>query len=125
MIVPVSVLLPIDPTYTPFYGKRRKYARGMNRGTNWGYKYASCVVSAAGARVTLHAVSMTEFSSNENLLEALIKEAQKYVEIEAILLDREFFTEPSTKKLEELKVQYLIPAKKNRKEVLKSLRPHH
>jgi hypothetical protein len=41
------------------------------------------------------------------LLEALIKEAQKYVEIEAILLDREFFTEPSIKKLEELNVQYL------------------
>ena len=121
----VPVLLPIDPTHIPCYGKRKKYACGMKRkrGTNYGYKNAACAVSAAGARVTLHTVFMTEFDTNPEMLEKLIEEARKYVEIEAVLLDREFFNEPCIKKLEELTVKYVMPAKKIRKEFLHSLRP--
>jgi hypothetical protein len=35
-----SVLLPLDPTHIPCYGKRKKYACGMKRkrGTHYGYK---------------------------------------------------------------------------------------
>lgn len=118
------VLLSIDPTHTPCYGRRRKYACGMGRerGTNFGYKFSVCVVSEAGVRVTLHTVSMTQFDSNEAMLEKLIEEARKYVEIELVLLDREFFNEPCIEKLKALHVDYLMPAKKNRAELLKSLR---
>lgn len=93
------------------------------RGTNYGYKNAVCVVAAPGARVALHTVFMTEFDDNPDMLEKLIKKAQKHVEIKAVLLDREFFNESCIKKLEALPVTYVMPAKKNRKEVLQSLRP--
>lgn len=48
----IPVLLSIDIPYKHFYGKKRKFACGMkrNRGTKYGYKYASCVVSCAGIR---------------------------------------------------------------------------
>ena len=121
----VPVLLSIDITHKHFYGKRRKYACGMerDRGTNYGYKYASCVISAAGIRFTIHTVAMTEFTSNPDVLEELIKEARKYVKIKAVLVDREFSNSPCIKKLEELNVKYLTPVIKHQKKFLHSLRP--
>ncbi|MBU7028407.1 MAG: transposase [Theionarchaea archaeon] len=123
--VSLGVLLSIDITYIHFYGKRRKYACGMerDRGTNYGYKYASAVISVAGIRFTLHTVPMTEFTSNEDILEELITEARKYVKIKAVLVDREFSNSPCIKKLEELNVKYLTPVIKHRKKFLQSLRP--
>jgi hypothetical protein len=119
------VFCPIDPTHIPCYGKRKKYACGMKRerGTNYGYKNAVCVVAEPGARVALHTVFMTELDNNPDMLEKLIRKAQNHVEIEAVLLDREFFNEPCIKKLEALPVMYVMPAKKTRKELLRSLRP--
>jgi hypothetical protein len=121
----IPVLLSIDITYVNFYGKRRKFACGMkrDRGTNYGYKYASCVVSAAGIGVAIHTVPMTEFTRNEEILETLIKEAQKYVKIKGVLVDREFFTESCIKRLEELTMEYLMPVIKHRKKFLDSLSP--
>lgn len=50
----VPVLLAIDPTHVPCYGKRRKYACGMKRerGTNYGYKYGACVAAGRGGDLT-------------------------------------------------------------------------
>ena len=93
------------------------------RGTNYGYKNAVCVVAAPGARVALHTEFMTELDNNPDMLEKLIKEAERHVTIKAVLLDREFFNEPCIKKLEALEVKYVMPAKKNRKDILQSLRP--
>lgn len=119
------VLLSIDITYKHFYGKRRKYACTMDRdrGTNYGYKYASCVVSCAGIRFTLHTVAMTQFTTKTEMLEELIAEARKYVKIKTVLLDREFFNSYCIKKLRELELNYLIPVIKHRKKFLHSLRP--
>lgn len=121
----IPVLLSIDITYIHFYGKRRKYACGMkrDRGTSYGYKYASIVVSCAGIRFTLYTVAMTEFTRNTEILEKLIKEARKYVEIKAVLIDREFSNEPSIRKLEELNVKYFTPVVKRQPAFLQSLRP--
>ena len=93
------------------------------RGTNYGYKNAVCVVAEPGARVVLHTIFLTELDNNPDMLEKLIRKAQKHVEIEAVLLDREFFNEPCIKKLEALPVTYVMPAKKTRKKLLQSLRP--
>lgn len=72
-----------------------------NRGTNYGYNYSSCVIAQS----------------------KLIEGVRKYVEIKMVLLDGEFFNEPCIKKLEPLNLKYLMPAKKNRKKFLQSLRP--
>ena len=118
------VLLSLDITHTPCYGKRRKHACGMKRdkGTNYGYKYGSVVVSAPGIRVTLHTVPMTELDKNEEMVEKLITEAKEHVDIKAVLEDREFFNEPAINNLESL-ADYLMPVKKHRKKLLQSLRP--
>ena len=119
------VLISNDISHVPCYRKRRKYACGMkrDRGTNYGYTYGSCVVSAPGMRVFLHTVAMTEFSNNEKMVEELITVAKKYVDIEAVLEDREFFNEKSINKLESLEIDFVIPVKKHRKKLLQSLRP--
>jgi len=119
------VLIANDISHVPCYGKHRKYACGMKRdkGTNYGYKYGSCVVSAPGIRVILHTVAMTELDTNEKMVEELITVAKKYVDIKAVLEDREFFNESSINNLESLKVDYLMPVKKHRKKLLQSLRP--
>jgi hypothetical protein len=120
-----SVLLPLDPTHIPCYGKRKKYACGMKRkrGTNYGYKNGVSVVAAPGARVALNTGFMTELDNNPDMLEKLINEARRHVTIKAVLLDREFFNEPCIEKLEALEVTYVMPAKKTRKDILQSLRP--
>ena len=94
-----------------------------NKGTNYGYKYGSCVVSAPGVRVILHTVAMTEFDNNEDMIEELITVAEEYIDIETLLEDREFFSEQSINNLESLNVDFLMPVKKHRKKLLKSLRP--
>ncbi len=108
-----------------FYGKRRKFTCGMerNKGTNYGYKYASCVISVAGIRFTIHTVPMTEFTRAVEVIEELIRAARKYVTIRVVLLERGFFTSSCIKKLEELGVDYLMPVVKHQKKFLKSLRP--
>jgi putative transposase len=119
------VFVSIDITHTPFYGKRKKYVCGTKefKGTNYGYKYASVVVSVAGSRFTLHTVPMTQFTSNADILEELITEAQKYVTIRAVLVDRGFFNVRCIRKLEEKKVKYIMPVVKHQKKFLRSLRP--
>ena len=119
------VLISIDKTDEPCYGKRRKYACGMKRkkGTNYGYRYASVAVSIAGINVTLFTMPMTEFTTNPEMLERLITEARKYVDIRALLIDREFSNSPCIKKLEELKVTYVTPVIEHQTEFLQSLRP--
>lgn len=121
----IPVLLSIDITYKHFYGKRKKYVCTMDRdrGTNYGYKYASAVISVAGIRFTIHTVPMTQFTKKTEILEKLIKEARKYVEIKIVLVDREFSNSPCIKKLEELNVTYLTPVVKHQKTFLQSLRP--
>lgn len=119
------VLISVDITYEPCYGKRRKYACGMKRkkGTNWGYKYASIIVSIAGVNITLYTMPLTQFTTNPKMLEKLIKEARKYVEIKTLLVDREFSNSPCIQKLEELNVKYLTPVVEHQTEFLQSLRP--
>ena len=119
------VLISIDKTHEPCYGKRRKYACGMkrDRGTNYGYEYASVVVSVAGINIVLYTMPMTQFTTNPDMLETLIKEAQKYVKIKMLLVDREFSNSPCIQKLEELHVTYLTPVIERQEKFLKSLKP--
>jgi hypothetical protein len=121
----LPVLLSIDITHIHFYGKRRKFVRGMeeDRGTRYGYAYASAVISVAGIRFTIHTVPMTQFTEKTEILEKLIREARKYVKIKIVLVDREFSNSPCIKKLEELNVTYLTPVVKHQKKFLQKLRP--
>ena len=119
------VLISIDKTDNPCYGKQRKYACGMQRkkGTNYGYRYASVVVSVAGINVTLFTMPMTEFTTNPEMLEKLITEARKYVDIKTLLIDREFSNSPCIEKLEELHITYVTPVIEHQTAFLQSLRP--
>lgn len=119
--VPVS----IDITHTPCYGKKKKYACGTKKfkGTKYGYRYASVVVSMNGIGFTLHTVCMTQFTRKTEILKKLIEKAQKYVKIKILLVDRGFFNIPCIKKLEELNITYLMPVIKHNKKFLRSLQP--
>jgi putative transposase len=119
------VVVSIDITHTPFYGKHRKYACGTNefRGTHYGYAYASVVVSTGGIRLTLHTVYMTQFTRSSQIIEELIGEARKYVDIKGVLLDRGFFSVECIEKLKELGVKFIMPVVQHQKSFLQSLYP--
>ncbi|MBU7020793.1 MAG: transposase [Theionarchaea archaeon] len=121
----VPLLVSIDITHTPFYGKRKKYTCGTKKfkGTNYGYRYASIVVSAAGYRFTIHTVPMTQFDTKTEMLEELITEARKHIEIRTVLVDREFFNVKCIEKLKSLNVKFLMPVVKNKKKFLMKLVP--
>ena len=51
-------------------------------------------------RVILHTIAMTEFDRIEKNGEEFVTVAEEYIDIDAVLEDREFFSEPSIYKLE-------------------------
>ena len=119
------VVVSIDITHIPFYGKHKKFTCGTKglRGTNYGYAYASVVVSTGGIRLTLHTVYMNQFTRNIQILKELIHEARKYVDIKTILVDRGFFSMKCIETLQELRVNFLMPVVKHQKSFLQSLYP--
>ena len=119
------VVVSIDITHIPFYGKHRKFTCGTKglRGTKYGYAYASVVVSTGGIRLTLHTVYMNQFIRNSQILKELIREARKYVDIKTVLVDRGFFSVKCIETLQELRVNFVMPVVKHQKSFLQSLYP--
>jgi putative transposase len=107
----------IDYTTQPFYGnKNAKNIIGgkRDRGTNWGYTYASIDLVEAGRRFTIYTTTVTQFSEKATIVEELITKAKaRGVHVAMVLLDRGFYTVEVIAKLKTLGVYFIIPAVKN------------
>jgi putative transposase len=119
------VVVSIDITHVPFYGRHKKFTCGTHglKGTNYGYAYASVVVSTGGIRLTLHTIYMNQFTRKRQILKELIQEARKYVNIKTVLVDRGFFSVECIETLQKLQVNFLMPVVKYQKSFLQSLYP--
>ena len=86
----------IDYTTQPFYGnKNAKNVIGgkRDRGTNWGYTYASIDLVEAGRRFTIYSTTVTQFSEKADIVgELLTKTKDRGVHVAMVLLDRGFYT---------------------------------
>lgn len=107
----------IDYTTQPFYGnKNAKNIIGgkRDRGTNWGYTYASIDLVEAGRRFTIYTTTVTQFSEKADIVEELITKAKtRGVHIDIVLLDRGFYSVDVIAKRKTLGVYFIIPAVKN------------
>jgi hypothetical protein len=109
----------IDYTRQPFYGDpdaKNVMGGKQERGTTWGYTYASIDIVEAGRRLTIYSDSVNQFSEKAEVVEKLVLEARaRGVHIGVVLLDRAFFTIDVIETLKRLKVHFIIPAVKNDK----------
>lgn len=107
----------IDYTTQPFYGDpdaRNVIGGKHDRGTNWGYTYASIDIVEAGRRFTIYSTTVTQFSDKAEVVEELISKAKaRGVHIGVVLLDRGFYNVDVIAKLKMLGVYFIIPAVKN------------
>ena len=86
----------IDYTRQPFYGDpdtKNVIGGKQERGTTWGYTYASIDIVEAGRRLTIYSNTINQFSEKAEVVEKLIFEARaRGIHVSVVLLDRAFFT---------------------------------
>jgi len=109
----------IDFTRDLFYGNpntKNVIGGKQERGTTWGYCYASIDIVEAGRRLTLYTMTVNQFTEKAHVVEKLISEAKaRGVYIRVVLLDRAFFTIDVITALKRLGVRFIMPAVKNNK----------
>ncbi len=111
----VTVDIAIDTTDWLYYGKD---VPGVVRvkpreGTSKGFKFMTVNIVVAGLRFTIAVKPILEFTNEVKALEWLINEVKKYFRIRCVYLDRHFFTVDFIAKLQELGVNFVMPAVKN------------
>lgn len=112
-----KAVVAIDYTRQPFYGDpdaKNVIGGKQERGTTWGYTYASIDIVEAGRRLTIYSCTVNQFSEKAEVVKKLIFEAKaRGVHISIVLLDRAFFTIDVIDVLKSLGVYFIIPAVKN------------
>jgi hypothetical protein len=114
-----KAVVAIDYTRDLFYGNpnaKNVIGGKHEKGTTWGYSYASIDVVEAGRRLTLYMMTINQFTEKAQAVEKLINEAKaRGIHIDLVLLDRAFFTVDVITTLLRLRVYFIIPAIKNDK----------
>jgi putative transposase len=114
-----KTVVAIDYTRDLFYGNpnaKNVIGGKHEKGTTWGYSYASIDIVEAGRRLTLYTMTVNQFTEKAQAVEKLINEAKaRGVHIGLVLLDRAFFTVDVITTLLRLGVYFIIPAVKNGK----------
>jgi hypothetical protein len=112
-----KAVVAIDYTRLPFYGDpdtKNVIGGKQERGTTWGYTYASIDIVEAGRRLTIYSNTINQFSEKAEVVEKLIFEARaRGIHVSVVLLDRAFFTIDVISTLKRLRVYFIIPAVKN------------
>lgn len=102
-----------------FYGKpdaKNVIGGEHERGTCWGYSYASIDIVEAGRRLTLYSMTVNQFTEKADAAEKLLLEAKaRGVHVGLVLLDRAFFTIDVITRLKRLGFRFIMPAVKNDK----------
>jgi hypothetical protein len=111
------VHIAIDPHGMPFYGEYsgpEVCGAKHERGTSWTYKFAALSV-VSGRRVMLQAIPMDQFSDKGQLIRELLNTARRFVKIQSVYLDREFYTVSCLKVMEASGERYIMPARMDKK----------
>ena len=86
----------IDYTRHPFYADpdtKNVIGGKQEKGTTWGYTYASIDIVEAGRRLTVYSSTVNQFSEKAEVVEKLIFQAKaRGIHVSVVLLDRGFFT---------------------------------
>ncbi|MDG6927113.1 MAG: transposase [Nitrososphaerota archaeon] len=119
-----GIKMTIDYTEEPYYGKidmyvtRGKYKSGTDRFHT--FATISVVGKDEGVRLTLYALPVTRLDDKKEVVRKLLANSPKP---SLLLMDRGFFTGDVIKLLEELNINFIIPAVKNEK-VKRTIKQH-
>ena len=108
----------IDTHYEPFYGESTGlwiHRYKPKKGCTGSYKFITVSIVVGNARFTLLALPVRRGEYIEELVEELVREAQKHFRIKLVLLDRGFYSGNVIERLEQLNVQYIVFAPQNKK----------
>jgi hypothetical protein len=109
-----------------WYGGEEVHLVGTNMaGTNWAHRIWTIESVVPGRRLCFNAVPVVQTTSKSDTLEVLVAGARRWCPIRRLFIDRAAFTVACLRKLDELKVPYVIPAQKNArvKRAIKEGRP--
>lgn len=112
--------LAIDPTYTPYYGKKRDVfvvGHKRDKGTNWAHEFVSvAIVDKPLSGFALAVEPACCFSRLEEMLASLLQKVREAgINTRLLLVDRGFFTSPCIKVLEAQNTAFLMPAVMNKR----------
>jgi len=114
----LPVWAAIDKHKIPWFGKSRdKHALGMERvrGTNWAHGYGSIECVKPANKFTLAAAPLTQYTTKKTMITNLVKDGERFANIEGIFADREFYNVESIAAIEGLGKHYIIPVRRNSK----------
>jgi hypothetical protein len=110
------VVAAIDLSDDNYYGEYNNRLRRSKkeRGTNLFYTHASFHIVEKGKRITVFSLPVYQLDDHATICEELIKAAWiRGIRIQKLLIDRGFYSVDVVKTLDRLKVEFLMPAKKN------------
>jgi hypothetical protein len=121
-------IVAIDYTHDPFYGDINApmvIGGKQDRGTCWGYHYASIHIVEAGRRLTLHTMPVDQFTEKADVVATLLEKVkERGVHVKLVLLDRGFFCAQVINLLKKLRVHFVMPAVKHQT-VKEAIAAHH
>ncbi|MEE9174969.1 MAG: transposase [Thermodesulfobacteriota bacterium] len=121
---PVDVA--IDITDQLYYGDEKNpmvVRIKAQRGTSYAFRFATINIVERGRRFTLLALPMSELTTKEKVVKKLIDYAKSKIKIRTVYLDRGFFNCKIINLLNEMDVEFLMPAIKNSR--IKNLMKEH
>jgi len=113
-----SVTLAVDFHDDKYYGDKDDegvVGTKPERGTSRAFRIATIDIVMQGRRFTLAELPFMKGMNKADIVEHLIKKAEKYVKIREVLLDGGFYEAEVIERLKKLKVRYIIRADKSKK----------
>jgi hypothetical protein len=112
------VLVAIDCHDEAYYGKERPpEVKGTKKckGTNYAYQYIVLDIVVEGQRFTIGILPVPSLIDANNLVKVLLKKIMPFIDIEAVLLDRGFYSVAVICDIMELGLVFEMPAPRNEK----------
>jgi putative transposase len=112
------VLLAIDCHDEAYYGKERPpEVKGTKKckGTNYAYQYIVLDIVVEGQRFTIGILPVPSLVHASDLVKVLLKKVMPLIDIEAVLLDRGFYSVAVICDIMELGLVFEMPAPRNEK----------
>lgn len=113
-----SVTLAIDFHDDRYYGNKHDYGvvgTKPERGTCYAFRIATIEIVVHGCRFTVAEVPFIKGMKNADIVEHLIRKAEKYVKIKEVLIDGGFYEAAVVERLKKLKIKYVIRADKSKR----------
>ena len=117
-VIKKAFKVAIDFTDRPYYGKKStpSIVGGKQKAsTNWFYRFAAITIIEKGVRFTLAMAPVLPFDEDVEIVDWLIKKAEKVIRIKIIEMDRGFFKSKIINYLIKNRYKFLMPAIKNKR----------